>query len=60
MINLEFCVIKMYISSCTQDPVFLILIIVDALMFLNALSNLIIFQNICETIGLASILLFYR
>lgn len=60
MINLEFHIIKMYISSYTQDPVFLILVIVDALMFLNVLSNLIIFQNICETIGLASILLFYR
>ena len=60
MINLELHIIKMYISSYTQDPVFLILVIVDALMFLNVLSNLIIFQNICETIGLASILLFYR
>lgn len=46
MINLEFYIIKMYIVRCTQDHVFFILVTLDAGMLLNALSNLIIIQNI--------------
>lgn len=58
MTNLQLYLIKMYISRCPQDHMFFILIAVDALMFFNALRNLIIVQNICERIGQMS--WFYR